>query len=56
MGPKIRIKLRGYDHRSLDTSAAKIVDTVRRSGAANPHSSLHRDSRAVQAQRQPRAL
>ena len=33
MGPKIRIKLRGYDHRSLDTSAAKIVDTVRRSGA-----------------------
>jgi small subunit ribosomal protein S10 len=32
-GPKIRIKLRGFDHRSLDSSAAKIVDTARRSGA-----------------------
>ena len=32
-GPKIRIKLRGFDHRSLDQSAAKIVDTARRSGA-----------------------
>jgi small subunit ribosomal protein S10 len=32
-GPKIRIKLRGFDHRSLDQSASKIVDTARRSGA-----------------------
>ncbi|MER3444948.1 30S ribosomal protein S10 [Calidithermus terrae] len=31
--PKIRIKLRGFDHKSLDASAAKIVETVRRTGA-----------------------
>ncbi|AEB12462.1 30S ribosomal protein S10 [Marinithermus hydrothermalis] len=31
--PKIRIKLRGFDHKSLDASAQKIVETVRRSGA-----------------------
>lgn len=31
--PKIRIKLRGFDHKSLDSSAMKIVDTVRRTGA-----------------------
>ncbi|GIW29183.1 MAG: 30S ribosomal protein S10 [Meiothermus ruber] len=31
--PKIRIKLRGFDHKSLDASAAKIVETARRSGA-----------------------
>jgi len=31
--PKIRIKLRGFDHKSLDASARKIVDTARRSGA-----------------------
>lgn len=30
---KIRIRLRAYDHRMLDDSLAKIVDTVRRSGA-----------------------
>jgi small subunit ribosomal protein S10 len=30
---KIRIKLRGYDHRMLDKSVAEIVDTIRRSGA-----------------------
>ena len=33
VAPKIRIKLRGFDHRTLDQSAAKIVDTVRRTGA-----------------------
>lgn len=32
-GPRIRIKLRAFDHRSLDSSATKIVDTVRRTGA-----------------------
>ncbi|MBS3967916.1 MAG: 30S ribosomal protein S10 [Truepera sp.] len=32
-GPLIRIKLRGFDHKSLDNSASKIVDTVRRTGA-----------------------
>lgn len=30
--PKIRIKLRGFDHKSLDASAAKIVETARRTG------------------------
>lgn len=30
---KIRIKLRGFDHRALDQSASKIVETVRRTGA-----------------------
>ncbi|WP_027882066.1 30S ribosomal protein S10 [Meiothermus rufus] len=31
--PKIRIKLRGFDHKTLDASAAKIVETARKSGA-----------------------
>ncbi len=31
--PRIRIKLRAFDHRSLDSSATKIVDTVKRTGA-----------------------
>lgn len=30
---KIRIKLKSYDHRVLDQSASKIVDTARRAGA-----------------------
>jgi len=30
---KVRIKLRAYDHRLVDQSAKKIVDTVKRSGA-----------------------
>lgn len=30
---KIRIRLRAYDHRMLDDSLAKIVETVRRTGA-----------------------
>ena len=29
----IRIKLRGYDHRILDQSAAEIVASARRTGA-----------------------
>ena len=29
---KIRIKLKAYDHRVLDSAAAKIVDTVKRTG------------------------
>lgn len=32
-GQKIRIRLRAYDHKLLDQSAEKIVDTARRSGA-----------------------
>jgi small subunit ribosomal protein S10 len=30
---KIRIRLRAYDHRLLDRSVARIVDTVRSTGA-----------------------
>lgn len=30
---RIRIKLKAYDHRMLDESLAKIVDTVQRTGA-----------------------
>lgn len=30
---KIRIKLRGYDHRLLDQAVEEIVETVRRTGA-----------------------
>lgn len=32
-GQKIRIRLRAFDHRVLDQSAARIVDTVRRNGS-----------------------
>ena len=31
--PKIRVKLKGYDHRLLDQSVAEIVATVKRTGA-----------------------
>ena len=31
--PKIRIRLRSYDHRMLDDSMVKIVDVVKRTGA-----------------------
>jgi len=31
--PRIRIKLRAFDHRILDRSAAEIVETARRTGA-----------------------
>jgi len=30
---KIRIRLKAYDHKALDTSATEIIETVRRSGA-----------------------
>lgn len=32
-GPRIRIKLKGYDYRIIDQSAIEIVDTAKRSGA-----------------------
>ena len=32
-GPRIRIKLRAYDHEILDSSARNIVDHVTRTGA-----------------------
>ncbi len=33
MAQRIRIKLKAYDHRLLDQSAATLVDAARRSGA-----------------------
>ena len=30
---RIRIRLKSYDHKTLDQSAAKIVDTAKRTGA-----------------------
>jgi len=30
---KIRIRLKGYDHKQVDGAASQIVDTVQRSGA-----------------------
>ena len=32
-GQRIRIRLKAYDHRVLDQSAARIAETARRSGA-----------------------
>lgn len=34
--PRIRIRLKAYDHRLLDRSTAEIVETARRSGAQVP--------------------
>jgi small subunit ribosomal protein S10 len=31
---KIRIRLKAYDHKALDQSAARIVDTAKRTGAS----------------------
>lgn len=31
-GPKIRIRLKGFDHKLLDQSTSEIVETVRRTG------------------------
>ncbi len=33
---KIRIKLKAYDHKALDQSAAKIVETAKKTGAVYP--------------------
>lgn len=30
---KIRIRLKGYDHKAIDQSAAKIVETAKRTGS-----------------------
>ena len=32
MSNKIRIKLKAYEHRSLDLAASKIIETVKRTG------------------------
>ena len=33
LSQKIRIRLRGYDHKLIDRSAGEIVETVRKTGA-----------------------
>ena len=33
---KIRIKIKGYEHGTVDAAAAKIVDAAKRSGASGP--------------------
>ena len=33
IGQKIRIRLKGYDYKLLDQSAAEIVETAKRTGA-----------------------
>jgi len=33
MNPKIRIRLKAYDHRLIDQSSADIVETAKRTGA-----------------------
>ena len=35
---KIRIRLKAYDHKALDQSAVKIVDTAKKTGAMDRHS------------------
>jgi small subunit ribosomal protein S10 len=34
MRQKIRVKIKSYDHRTLDQSVKRIVDTVQRTGAS----------------------
>ena len=51
---KIRIRLKAYEHRVLDESADKIVNTAKRTGAqvsvANWTDSVHGDSFTTQVQ------
>ena len=44
---KIRIRLKAYDHKALDQSAAKIVDTAKKTGAmvSGPIPHVNKDSR-----------
>src|SRR6266516_1292939 len=51
MTPKIRIRLKAYDHRLLDQSAGEIVDTAKRPGAA-PDEDQQVHGAAVAARRQ----
>ena len=60
-GPRIRIKLRAYDHQMLDVAARDIVDHVTRTGAKvvgpvplpTERIDLHGDPLAAQVQGQP---
>ena len=61
---KIRIRLKAYDHRVLDESAAQIVESAEKTGAAvagpiplpTRHQQVHRDPLAVRPQGRPRAV
>ena len=60
---KIRIRLKAYEHRTLDTAAAKIVESATRTGAqvAGPiplptERSLHNHSCDSQIQRLSRTI
>ena len=33
---KVRVKVKGYDHTVVDSAAAKIVETAKRSGTRSP--------------------
>lgn len=33
---KVRIRLKAYDHRVLDTAVARIIETVKRTGGSGP--------------------
>ena len=33
---KLRIRIKGYEHATVDAAAAKIVETAKRGGAQNP--------------------
>jgi len=46
---KIRIRLKAYDHKALDQSAAKIVDTAKRNGAMVSGDILEPNSKTVDA-------
>ena len=61
---RIRIRLKAYDHRLLDQSAAQIVETAQRTGAdvvgpvplPDAHREVHRPAVAVHRQGQPGAV
>ena len=46
---KIRIRLKAYDHRVLDQSAQRIVDTAERAGARVVVSATLADGHGIQA-------
>ena len=51
MTPKIRIRLKAYDHRLLDQSAGEIVDTAKRTGrqGRRPHPAADQDQQVTRA-------
>jgi small subunit ribosomal protein S10 len=63
-GQNIRIRLKAFDHRILDTSTREIVNTAKRTGAqvrgpdsaADAHREVHREPFAARRQEEPRAV